>query len=284
MQGRLLPPTRGRIQAFPVNAWREEFASALEAGLSCIEWIYEFDTAPDNPLGADGGPDEIRDIVESTGVAVRSVCGDYYMSDRLVSRDGEVQAEVVEHLRWLIERTALVGARYLVLPFVDASSLTTQAEHDGLAALLRLALPAAERAGIGLHLETDLPTGVLLTLMRDSVPHPLLRITCDIGNEAALGYDPRDHWKSLGPWLGSVHVKDRVLGGGTVPLGEGYANIAAFFAMFASARYGGTFILQVARGIDGDEVALARRNREVVESRWSEALRVEAPAQGGSSD
>jgi len=28
----------------------KKFASALEVGLSCIKWIYEFDTAPDNPL------------------------------------------------------------------------------------------------------------------------------------------------------------------------------------------------------------------------------------------
>ena len=284
MQGRLLPPTRGRIQAFPVSDWAREFTLAREAGLSCIEWIFEFDTAPDNPLGTEEGRDEIREIVERTGVAVWSVCGDYYMSELLVSKDGEVQTEVVEHLRWLIERTALVGARHLVLPFVDASSLKTQVELDGLSELLRLTLPAAEKMGIGVHLETDLPTGVLQSLLHDSAYNPLLRITCDSGNEAALGYPPREHWKSLGPWLGSVHVKDRVLGGGTVPLGEGDADIAAFFSMFAAVQYRGTFIMQLARGIDGEELALARRNREALEGLWAKALKFDAHSQRSWSD
>ena len=41
MQGRLLPPINGHIQAFPENRWREEFAIARECGLGFIEWIFE---------------------------------------------------------------------------------------------------------------------------------------------------------------------------------------------------------------------------------------------------
>jgi L-ribulose-5-phosphate 3-epimerase len=48
MQGRLSPPVGGRIQSFPVDCWREEFFRAREAGLNCIEWVYEFETEARN--------------------------------------------------------------------------------------------------------------------------------------------------------------------------------------------------------------------------------------------
>jgi hexulose-6-phosphate isomerase len=280
MQGRLLPPTLDRIQAFPVGNWQSEFRSAAEVGLDCIEWIYELDTADHNPLGTDAGMAEIRDVVGETGVEVLSVCGDYYMPERLVTLDGAVRQEMVEHLFWMIERAALVGARHLVLPFVDASSLTTPAELDGLLEVLKIALPVARRAGIGLHLETDLPSDRLATVVRDKGADPLLRITCDIGNEASLGLAPAEQYAELAPLLGSVHVKDRSLGGGTVPLGQGDAEFDAIFGICAAQAYEGVFILQVARGREGDELDLAKQNREFVERHWQEALQSIEPPRG----
>lgn len=279
MQGRLLPPTLDRIQAFPVGNWQSEFRFAAEVGLDCIEWIYELDTADDNPLGTDTGMAEIREAVAETGVEVLSVCGDYYMAERLVALDGTVRQEMVEHLFWLIERTSSVGARHLVLPFVDDSSLKSKAELDGVLEVLKIALPVARRGGIGLHLETDLPANRLATVVQGEVADPLLRITCDIGNEASLGLAPADQYAELAPSLGSVHVKDRSLGGGTVALGQGDADFDAIFGICAAQAYDGVFILQVARGREGDELDLARQNREFVERYWQEARQSVEPPQ-----
>src|ERR1041384_469028 len=74
MQGRLLPPTSGRIQSFPVKRWREEFTRAREADLACIEWIYEVGTDEANPLRTTEGIQEIHQLVRTTGVGVWSVC------------------------------------------------------------------------------------------------------------------------------------------------------------------------------------------------------------------
>ena len=41
MQGRLVPPVDGRIQAFPAENWKDEFELASDAGLACIEWKKE---------------------------------------------------------------------------------------------------------------------------------------------------------------------------------------------------------------------------------------------------
>ena len=264
MQGRLSPPVGGRIQSFPVDTWREEFSLAREAGLDCIEWIYEVETETVNPLRTDEGVTQVRRLAEASGIAVSSVCADYYMVDRLVSPDGEPREATVEHLMWLMGRASLLGVRYIVLPFVDASSLRSSQEIEGLLAVLKSVKPVAERAGVELHLETDLqPIG--LTAVLESVEHPLIRANYDIGNSAALGHDPVEELTLLGPWLGSVHVKDRVLDGGTVPLGTGSANFRTCFRLICAAGFRGPFILQAAREEGLSEVELAIRNRRFVE-------------------
>jgi hexulose-6-phosphate isomerase len=257
MQGRLSEPVDGRIQAFPVEQWRDEFDRAAAAGLDCIEWIYELPNEERNPLAHDAV--QIRQAVVDTGVAVSSVCADYYMVERLVDIPN-----AVEHLLRTVKHAAEVSARYVVLPFVDESSLRP-GEAESLVSILHGALPRVEDAGVELHLETDLaPTDLVALLER--IGHPLVRANYDIGNSASLGHDPREELPGLRPWLGSVHVKDRVRGGGTVPLGTGSADLPACFRLIAETGFSGPYILQAARGTTGDEVALAADNRLLVES------------------
>lgn len=264
MQGRLSPPIGGRIQSFPVDTWPEEFSLAREAGLDCIEWIYEAETEAVNPLRTDEGVAEIRQLVAESGVAIWSVCADYYITERLVAPDGAPRETAVKHLIWLVGRVGLLGVRYIVMPFVDPSSLQSPQAVEGLVAVLKSVIPVAERAGVELHLETDLQPSDLVTVL-ESVSCPLIRANYDIGNSAALGHDPVEELTLLGPWLGSVHVKDRVLGGGTVPLGTGAADFAACFRLICQAGFNGPFILQAAREEGLSEVELAIRNRRFVE-------------------
>ena len=77
----------------------------------------------------------------------------------------------------------------------------------------------------------------------------------DTGNSASLGYNPEEELLKLGKWLDNVHIKDRVLGGGTVPLGEGDADFDKVFQTLGMISYKGSFILQAARGEDDLETA-----------------------------
>ena len=264
MQGRLSPPVRGLIQSFPVDTWKEEFSRAYKAGLDCIEWIYEVDTEADNPLRTDQGIAEIRRVAENSGVDVWTICADYYMTDRLVSHDGKPNQAVVQHLEWLMERASRLGIRYIVLPFVDTSSLRSSQEVKGLLDVLNSVMPAVERANVELHLETDFTPADLVDVL-ERVAHPLLRANYDIGNSASLGYNPEEELALLKPWLGSVHIKDRILGGGTVPLGTGSADLPTCFRLISAASFRGPFILQAAREEGLSEVELAIRNRGFVE-------------------
>ena len=265
MQGRLSPPVGGRIQSFPVDTWRDEFPRAREAGLDCIEWVYEFDTEAGNPLSTEAGVGEIKDLVRKTGVAVWSICADFYMRERLVGDNGAPRPAVMEHLHLLLQRASGLGVRYIVLPFVDESSLKSESELEGLVQVLTSVLPGAQEAGVELHLETDLKPAPLAQLLA-KVSHPLLRANYDIGNSASLGHDPVEELTLLGPWLGSVHIKDRLRGGGTVPLGTGAADFAACFRLFVQNNFRGPFILQAARVEGLSETELAIRNRRFVQT------------------
>jgi L-ribulose-5-phosphate 3-epimerase len=160
----------------------------------------------------------------------------------------------------LIGRGAMLGINRVVVPFVDASRIETEAEMDEVTLTLQQMLPMAERTGIELHLETSLEPGRFALLLA-RLPHPLLKANYDSGNSSSLGYAPRDEFAAYGERVGSVHIKDRLRGGGTVAPGSGDADFAALRACLMEAAYRGDFILQVARGESGDEVNWMRRNR-----------------------
>ena len=260
MQGRLVPPEQGRFQSFPAQRWRDEFALAREAGLDCIEWIYEEPNEHANPLRTDEGAAEVRRLSAVSGVKVRSICADYYMTRRLITARGDADPDVLAHLRWLIGRARLLDIAYVVLPFVDASSLPTLAERAALPAAMAEVLATAASARVELHLETDFSPAELATVLR-LINSPWVKANYDMGNSASLGFDAAEELTLLAPWLGSVHIKDRVRGGGTVPLGTGNTDFPVCFDKIQKAGFDRWLILQAARGPEGGEVAWAIANR-----------------------
>jgi len=264
MQGRLLPRFEGRFQAFPAEGWEREFWLAREAGIQCIEWIYETHHQSVNPLGSAAGIQTIRDLSAESGVQVWSICADYYMQDLLLDGDGVPRSPVVEHLEWLIGRAGELGMRYIVLPFVDASALRSARAIEGLLEVLHRVGPAVHAQRLELHLETDLPAPELVSLL-ECAADPCVRANYDIGNSAALGHPPGTELPVIGEWLGSVHVKDRVMGGGPVPLGTGAADFGSCFRLIPAYGFAGPYILQAAREDGIPEVDLAKRNRRFVE-------------------
>lgn len=261
MQGRLQPPVGGQIQAFPQD-WRPEFAVAKEAGLDAIEWIYDVGI---NPIVSIAGRDTMALEVSRTGVQIRSVCADYFMRWPLLSGD----PAMVRTLAWVIQQCSAAHVQRLVLPFVDHSSMQGSAPVD-VAALLVSCVEYAENLGVELHIETDLSPnqyrGFLSCL-------PGIKVCYDTGNSASLGYRWQDEFAAYGPQIGSVHIKDRVRGGGTVPLGEGDVDFQGVFHGLEQLGYDGDFILQVARGPAGEELEWARHNRQFVLAMEGRGLR-----------
>jgi len=267
MEGRLVPPEDGRFQCFPRKQWESEFARAADVPLDYIEWVYDLYGHDVNPLGSTGGIERLTKFTASTRVGIRSVCADYFM-DKPLLRCGETELdERLQELQRVLRNSRAVGVNRVVIPFVDASAIRS---HDDLVAVkdaLQAALPFAEEMGVEIHLETSLGPAEFAKLL-DCIPHRKLKVNYDSGNSASLGYSPGDEFAAYGDRIGSVHIKDRALNGGTVPLGSGNANFTALFRCLEKIEYRGDFTLQVARGTPGDEVAWAKQNLAFVRGYW----------------
>jgi len=263
MQGRLVPPTDNRIQCFPRDRWEEEFLLAAQANLDCIEWIHDQYGADVNPIATDAGVARMKSLKKSSGVQILSLCADSFM-DRPLIRITEAELdERLTFLEWLMKRCELVGINRLVLPFVDASRIDTEDEMEMVCMALNRALQTADKTGVEIHLETSL-TPIRFAELLSKIPHPMLKVNYDSGNSSSLGYLPSEEFASYGSRIGSVHIKDRVLSGGTVPLGTGNADFQTLADSLEHIDYQGDIILQAARGTVEEEVAWASLNREFV--------------------
>jgi L-ribulose-5-phosphate 3-epimerase len=263
MQGRLVPPEAGRFQCFPRDHWRKEFPLAAQAGLEAIEWIYDQFGDDVNPLGSDDGIHEMQSLGQQHGIDVCSVCADYFMDRPLLRVSQQELAESVQRLRWLIDRCRRAGIRRVVLPFVDQSRIEDDEDAGCVVDVLTSVLAETERSCVELHLETALAPASFAALL-DRLPHPNLKVNYDSGNSSSLGYRCDEEFAAYGHRIGSVHVKDRLLGGGTVPLGQGNADLRAVFDGLDRIGYRGDYVLQVARDEPDHEVSWAKHNRAIV--------------------
>lgn len=259
MQGRLSAPENNSIQAFPRTFWRDEFPRAEAAGLSSIEWIHDRYGFDCNPILSEAGRNEICALAKRYNVAVRSVCADWFMENPLVQCTEQQRGERTDHLRSLLSQAREIGARRVVLPFVDNSSLSRPQDQQTARQVLFAVEADARAADVEIHLETDLGPADFAAFIAE-LPADLFKINYDTGNSASLGFKPDEEFSAYGARVGSVHIKDRIKGGSTVPLGTGSCDFAGVRNGLRDYRYSGDFILQAARGPLGEEVAWARQN------------------------
>ena len=263
MQGRLTPPIGGRIQCFPKDTWQDEFPLAERHCFDCIEWIYEIYGEKENPLFSKEGILKIRQLSSQYNVGVFSICADYFMEKPFIRVSQEEVERNINILESLMKIGKQIGTNRIVIPFVDNSGINTSEELNDVIVILKRCLNLAEDNKIEIHLETSL-TPILFSYLLNELPHSLLKVNYDSGNSASLGYSPEEEFRLYGERIGSFHVKDRLFGGGTVPLGSGDTDFYSLSECVNKINYKGDFILQAARGEDGDEAAWSYKNLDFV--------------------
>ncbi len=243
IQGRLSPRPPGKLQEFPWQSYAAEFDKAARLGFHSIEWIFEAPRFEQNPLWTEEGREEIRALVERSGVRVQSVCADYFMVRKLAGESAAALADNRDVLTELIVAAHSVGADRILIPLLETSAVDTPELKREVVASLRSAAPVAERYGVTLGLELELPGHEYARLVA-SVGSSHVRAYYDTGNCTAAGADIASDIVPLLPYLHAVHVKDRVRGGGSKPLGTGDTNFAGFFPALLRAGFRGDFVLQ----------------------------------------
>ena len=244
MQGRLSKQTERGYQAFPWETWEQEFDFAADRNLEHIEWVIDSWRVADNPLLTD--TKAVVDKTAATGVNLVSVCADYLMDKPL---------DVLERESWnVLDRLVVamqeLGAKWLVVPCVDQSSLR---DSRSMQRFVKAASPLADAltgTGIQASLETDLGPSEFAGLLAELDP-VVFGVNYDIGNSASLGFSHSEEFDAYGDRITLVHIKDRVKGGGSVPLGQGDANIPEVIDHLRFLKFNGPVTMQVFRDIQG---------------------------------
>jgi len=264
MQGRLSPRVRG---AFPWNSWEQEFFQAKEIGLDLIDWVVEADRLHENPLLTEQGAKAIKAVIAKSGVGIGAVCAHYFVDCPPFRCSRSELKERLEVLELLINRLNHFDIPYLEIPFLDNSAIKDKTELEQIIQDIKPRLKKAYQLGVTLAFETSLPVETFSAFL-SALNHPAARANYDTGNRASLGYHPKEEMEAYGELVVTVHVKDRVLNGGTVPLGQGNTDFATCFSMLKVKKYAGPLFLEVARA--GDEIEWARKNMAFVKKSLSE--------------
>lgn len=262
MQGRLSPLVDGRIQAFPWSCWHDEFAVAEQHHFRRMEWTLDQDRLYENPLLTQAGQAEIMHLRQKHGVEIASLTGDCFMQSPFWKTGGSECTELQNDFRAVARACSAVGISMMVLPLVDSGRLETSAEEDVLVDFLQGEAKLLNELRVKVVFESDFAP-IELARFIDRLDPNLFGVNYDIGNSASLGMNPAEEIGAYGHRILNVHIKDRMLGGTTVPLGAGSANFEAVFAGLARAAYAGSYILQTARAADGDHAAVLCRYRDM---------------------
>lgn len=246
MQGRLVPKVDGRIQAFPRDDWRKEFALAKSIGFDAMELTIETASFEVHPLRTTQGRSEQARLAADNGIHLAGLCLDTVMEHPVVAADEAARQHGVAMTLALLRDSAAAGLPMIELPMMGPNSLKADGAQDRFRRSLDILLPAAEEDGIDVLIESDLPLAELGAFLV-SIGHPRFGVNYDSGNSTWFGYEPEDELPVYGRFVRNIHVKDCTRADYSVPLGNGETRFDAVMDQLAALGYQGDFILQAAR-------------------------------------
>ncbi|MBE5528324.1 xylose isomerase [Laribacter hongkongensis] len=264
MQGRLSPLVDGKIQAFPWDSWQQEFPAAQGLGLELMEWTLDQDRLYQNPLLTPEGQQEIQALCQAHRIAIPSLTGDCFMQAPFWKATGQERAALEADFLAIARACATVGIQMVVVPLVDNGRLDDIQQEDTVVEFMLARADLFRTLGLRIIFESDfIPSELARFIAR--LPADAFGINYDIGNSAALGYKPVEEFAAYADRIVNVHVKDRVLGGTTVPLGTGNADFPMVFGLLRKAGYVGYMIMQTARAKNGDHAGALRQYKTKIE-------------------
>jgi hexulose-6-phosphate isomerase len=243
MQGRLVESINNQIQCFPKSSWIQEFKIAEKVGFELMEWIFD---DYDNPILTD--KNKISLLCKEHKIKINSVCADFFMNHKLFSEPETELNKNLDILKNLISSAHDLGIQIIEIPLIDVSSIKNSSSNEEQFRFnLQKAIPIAEKNNVILNLETDLTANDFRALLLN-FSSDIVKANYDIGNITHLNYDVNNELIILHDLISNIHIKDRLIGGPSVPLGTGDVDFESFFSTLSQINYTGDFIIQGARG------------------------------------
>ena len=156
--------------------------------------------------------------------------------------------------------------KYIVIPLVDNGRLENIRQKENLFEYLMLQKNLLEKTGVSILFESDYEPQKLYKFIEE-LPKDRFGINFDTGNSASLGFNPDDEFNLYGDRIKNIHIKDRLIGGETVPLGKGNTNFESIFKNLISINYQGNLILQTARSNNNKHAFVLNKYKIMIE-KW----------------
>ena len=255
VQGRALPQSDESLQSFPFN-WSDEFPLIQQLGFDGIEWIYDKKSEFTNPILDSEESQKIKSISKKFNVSLENIVFDWFITNSLFRKDEISLKNKIKKLVDLIEKSQNIGFKQIIFPLLEENAINNSNDMDIFLKIFSDdILSVLNLNKIEIHFETSLPPISELEFI-SKLDHNQTKICFDMGNSASMGYDPADVLNSIAPYLGTVHIKDRLLGGDSVPLGEGAVDFSKVFSILNEINFSGYFSFQAYRDKNSNNTEL----------------------------
>jgi len=260
VQGRGLKQIKKDIQYFPIN-WEEEFPIIEKLGFDGIEWIYDDPVEYENPLLNSDGRKKMIDLSKQNSVKLENIVFDWFLRHPLfVDNDGVSLESKIKHMKKLIKFSSITGFQNIIFPILEKNNINSPQKFNKCVKIFKdYILDDLTEFNIQIHFETSLTSQIEKKLLNE-LNHDKLKICFDMGNSASYGYDCEKSISDVMEFLGSVHIKDRVLGGPSVPLNDGVVNFKKVFKSLNQIKFSGPLSYQIYRNMQTDNLSLLKQS------------------------
>jgi L-ribulose-5-phosphate 3-epimerase len=249
LQGRLSKPINNKIQEFPFLTWEKEFLDLTEVELSGIEWLITPEFNFNNPFFTEK-------ILSSK---ILSVCMDTMVNSSFYEYDF-----LNENLLPVLDRMLELELSKIVIPLLEDSSI----EDENIRyKFLNNLIPITKKYPIiNFCFEFECNKEIVKEFVENQ---PNYYITYDTGNFTSV-YKEKINHKELISFFGSkiknVHFKDRTYKGQTKQFGLGDTDFKTIIDSLKNINYNENIILQLARGVDDDEINYIKNTYEKIKN------------------
>lgn len=255
MQGRLSPIVDNKIQSFPWTNWQKEFEIASNHNLTTIEWTIDDERLYENPLLTKSGIKQINLLCKKYQIKIPSLTGDCFMQNPFWKATGIKKKKLENDFINILYACNKANISIILIPLVDNGAIENSTQEYSLLKFLMSQKKLIKRLSLRVCFESDFSPKKLKDFI-GKYDDDIFGINYDTGNSSSLGFNPSEEFEEYGERIINVHIKDRSLGGTTVPLGDGDTKFLLIFRMLKEYNYQGNFILQTARAEGEDHLGV----------------------------
>ena len=220
MQGRFTNKGGFFPQEFPWKNWKEEFWTAGKYNVDCLEWMFNAERFDENPIWTDSGRLEIKNIVSESGVAVNSICANYFMQYSIKEEKNSLSI-----ISRLVEAAEMLGIHQIIIPLFGASEILGV---ELICELFGKICGKLSQSQVYIGFESDLPAMVQKSIC-DTLHTNKIGICYDVGNATGNGHESAQDVLVISESLLEIHLKDKYPDGGSVMLGDGAVDFESIF-------------------------------------------------------